>query len=220
MIKAVIFDLDGLLIDSEIIAYKIYYQLLGTFGFEFSIQDYAERYSGKALLENVIHTIKQYDLPWDTQTGVEKVLETEEKLLDKGVNLKPGVKELFAYLKENHYKIALASSSRKNRALEILGRHRILEDFDVIVFGIEVERGKPYPDIFLKACEKVQERPGDCLVLEDSEAGIQAAHAANIPVICVPDMKKPRRQFEEMTVSVSNSLYDVITYLKNKERKC
>ena len=79
-----------------------------------------------------------------------------------------------------------------------------------------MEKGKPEPDIFLKACEKIGEKPEDCLVLEDSMAGIQAAHAAHIPVICIPDMKTPDRNYAEMALMVLDSLSDVISYLQEK----
>ena len=81
------------------------------------------------------------------------------------------------------------------------------------VFGYEVKKGKPAPDIFLRACEKIGENPEDCLVLEDSEAGIEAAFSADIPVICIPDMKVPNQHFLDMTSVTLSSLDEVITYL-------
>lgn len=216
MIKAVIFDLDGLLIDSEIIAYKIYQDLLTPYGIEFTIKDYAENFSGKMMVKNVNYAIQKYDLSWNVQEVLGKILAMEKELLAKGVDLKSGAKELLAYLKENHYKIAMASSSIKERALDILEQHDIAQYFDEFVFGYEVEKGKPNPDIFIKACEKIGEKPEECLVLEDSEAGIQAAHSANIPVICVPDMKKPNPVYAEMALLYLDSLYDVISYLRQK----
>ena len=80
-------------------------------------------------------------------------------------------------------------------------------------FGTEIERGKPWPDIFLKAAEKAHAAPADCLVLEDSEAGIQAAHAAGIDVLCVPDMKMPAESYQQMTAAMLKSLDDVKGWL-------
>lgn len=214
MIKAVIFDLDGLLIDSEIISYEIYKALLAPFGINFSISDYAENYSGKSEIKNVAYLIQSYGLPWSSEVGLKKVTMMEESLLAQGVDLKPGAKRLLMYLKEKDYKIALASSSVEKRALDILDKHEIKMYFDAFVFGHEVERGKPYPDIFLKACAKIKVSPKECLVLEDSEAGVEAAHAAGIPVICIPDMKKPQLTYLEMTLMQLESLDEVITYLK------
>ncbi len=213
MTKAVIFDLDGLLIDSEIISYKIYKEILCKFGYEFSKEDYAQNFSGKTEIKNVTNLIEKYNLPWTVKLGLSKVLEIENKFLAEGVELKPGSRNLLAYLKENGFKIAIASSSAEKRALSILKQHNIIDCFDEFVFSHEVKNGKPNPDIFLKACDKISERPQECLVLEDSEAGIQAAFLANIPVICIPDMKVPNQHYLDMTKAILNSLDEVIFYL-------
>ena len=92
-------------------------------------------------------------------------------------------------------------------------QHNIVEYFDEFVFGNEVKKGKPNPDIFLKACDKISVNPEECLVLEDSESGIQSAYSANIPVICIPDMKVPNQYYLNMTKAVLSSLEEVIYYL-------
>ena len=79
-----------------------------------------------------------------------------------------------------------------------------------------MERSKPFPDIFLKAAEKAGSKPEECLVLEDSEAGIQAAFAAEIPVICIPDLKKPSEEYAAKTTAIMKSLLDVIPFLKGE----
>ena len=213
MIKAVIFDLDGLLIDSEIVSYKIYKEILNQFGHSFSIEEYAQNFSGKTEVKNVTNLIDTYNLPWTVEVGLENVLKVEDKFINEGIDLKTGVKKLLTYLKDNNLKIAIASSSTRDRALTILRQHNIVGYFDEFVFGHEVKNGKPNPDIFIKACEKISENPEGCLVLEDSEAGIQSAYSANIPVICIPDMKMPDKSYLDMTKAVLNSLEDVISYL-------
>lgn len=216
MTKAVIFDLDGLLVDTELIAYQIYKDILEKYGYQFTKEEYSQDYSGKSMSVNVPHVIEAYQLPWTVEQGLEEVLRAEERQLTYGVELKPGARELLAFLKENHYKIAMASSSIRDRALNILRENGVLDYFGQFVFGKEVEKGKPYPDIFLKACEKLGERPEDCLVLEDSEAGIQAANAAGIPVICVPDMKRPSQRVLDQAAAVLDSLDQVIQYLSEE----
>ena len=114
--------------------------------------------------------------------------------------------------------VVLATSSKRDRAVDILTRLGVVQYFDDMVFGTEIERGKPYPDIFLKAAEKAHAAPADCLVLEDSEAGIRAAHAAGIDVICVPDMKTPAAEFQQMTAAVLKSLDDVQAWLTQPAR--
>ena len=213
MIKAVISDLDGLLIDSEIISYKIYKEILHQFGHSFSIEEYAKNFSGKTEVKNITNLIETYSLPWTIEMGLNNVSKIESKFISQGVDLKSGAKELLSYLKDKYFKIAIASSSTEDRALIILRQHNIIEYFDEFVFGNEVEKGKPNPDIFLRACDKLSEKPEKCLVLEDSEAGIQSAYSANIPVICIPDMKVPNKHYLNMTKAVLSSLEEVICYL-------
>ena len=88
---------------------------------------------------------------------------------------------------------------------------------DDIIYGFEVEHGKPASDIFLKACEKLDVFPEEALVLEDSEAGIEAAYRAGIPVICIPDLKCPAQSFLNKTEQVFQDLDAVRDYLKRKK---
>jgi len=215
MTKAVIFDLDGLLVDTELISYKVYKEFLAEIGCEFSMEEYAQKFSGKTIVMNVKSLIDAYHLPWSVEFGFSRVVEIENGFIAQGVELKPGARELLSFLKKNRYKVAMASSSIEERALNILRQHDLVDSFDEVVFGYEVKKGKPAPDIFLRACEKLGEKPEDCLVLEDSEAGIQAAFSANIPVICIPDMKVPNQRYLEMTSATLSSLDKVVTYLTN-----
>ena len=213
MKRTIIFDLDGLLIDSEVISYQLYQDLLGQYGYSFTVEDYAQNYSGKTALGNMAAIIERFQLPITVQEGLDFVLSKEKEYFIKGVTLKSGAIELLKYLKKSKYKIVLATSSTKERALFALIQHNIESYFDEMVFGAEVKKGNPNPDIFLKACEKAKMRPEDCFVLEDSEAGIQAAFSAHIPVICIPDMKKPEERFQKMTEEILPSLLEVMSYL-------
>lgn len=217
MVKAVIFDLDGLLIDSEIISYRTDAELLKKYGYDFSIEEYAADYSGRTGIDNMNRMIERYHLPITNEEGRKFVKMREWEYVEQGIALKDGAEELLKFLKDHGCKVILASSSTRERAQVTLTKDGVIEYFDDMVFGAEVAHGKPAPDIFLKASEKVGEKPEDCLVLEDSEAGIQAAHAAGIPVICVPDMKTPGEQFQKMTWKMLSSLRDVITVLENEK---
>ena len=206
MKNTVIFDLDGLLIDSEIISFRLYEELTGKYGRSMTLEEYATDYSGKTGITNMKLLLEKYQLPITFSFFVD---EREKEYLKEGVALKPGARELLAYLKENHYKILLATSSTEDRAEGILQQNGIRGYFDHLVYGVNVKRGKPFPDIFLKACEDANEPRKNCLVLEDSEAGIQAAHSAGIDVICIPDMREPGEEFKKLI-----SLKDVILWLQ------
>lgn len=216
-INTVIFDMDGLLIDSEPIWYQMYQKMLKTHGYDFLLEDYTHSYSGRVLLEILTEFKERFNLPYVPKEETERFFAWEEEYIERGIPLKKGAKELLSFLKENQYKILLATSSAPKRAHKILEKNQVLHYFDDMAFGTEVKRGKPNPDIFLKACEKAGEAPDHCLVLEDSEAGIRAAYAAGIPVICVPDLKKPEKTCEEMTECLAPSLLDVIEYLKEED---
>jgi len=214
---AVIFDLDGLLADTEIISLKVYQELLKDFGIPFTEETYSREYSGHREEENVQRFLDTYDLPWNFDQTLEKVYELEARILDKGVNLKKGAKNLLAFLQREGIPIALATSSVESRARMILDSNGILSLFDHLVFAKDVKRSKPYPDIFLKACRDLNVLPENCLVLEDSEAGIAAAYRAGIPVICIPDLKMPAQSFLNKTEQVFQDLDAVRDYLESKK---
>ena len=130
--------------------------------------------------------------------------ELEEKISSKGVRLKPGAKELLAYLKANHYHIALATSSFKKRAVNILQEHDILKYFDTCVFLEDVKH----------SLEKLNVSNKNAIVLDDSENGIKVAINAKIDVICIPDMKIPSKEYLDKTLFTGRSLFDVLTYLQ------
>lgn len=215
MVKAAIFDLDGLLVDTEVVSYRILREILAQFGHPFALEEYTREFCGKPERDNAAHLVEAYGLPWTAAEALERIFRREEELHAQGVALKPGAKELLAYLRETGRGIAMASSSTRDRALNLLNQHRIEDYFQQFVFAGEVERGKPAPDVFLRACEKLGEAPENCLVLEDSEAGIRAACAARIPVICVPDLKTPEKRILERAAAVLRSLDEVIPYLSN-----
>ena len=214
---AVIFDLDGLLADTEIISLKVYQELLEDFGIPFTEETYSREYSGHREEENVQRFLDTYDLPWNFDQTLDKVYELEAQILAKGVNLKKGAKNLLTYLQREGIPIALATSSVKSRAKMILDSNGILSLFDHLIFAKDVKRSKSYPDIFLKACSDLNVLPENCLVLEDSEAGIEAASRAGIPVICIPDLKIPAQSFLNKTEQVFQDLDAVRDYLESKK---
>lgn len=218
MIKTVIFDLDGLLVNSELMTYEFYKRILAEKEIDFPLKTYTDVYCGRTAVRNLTELIENYDLPFDVEKGLELTHEAEKEYLStKGVPLKKGAKELLDFLKNKDYGIYLASSSGKERAHTILSGNGIDGYFDGGVFGDEIEHSKPAPDVFLKAKEKAGARAEECLVLEDSDAGIHAAYAAGIPVICIPDLKQPSEESRKMARLVLPSLLDVKEMLEKKE---
>lgn len=215
MIKAIIFDMDGLLIDSEMISYKCYRDFLKEYNLSFTLEDYIKDYPGRTLVKSLNFIKEHYHLDFNLEDGVQIFRNLEDYHVQKdGVPLKEGALELLNYLKENNYKTIVATSSRKERALDLLNKLHVLTYFNDFVFGTEVEHSKPAPDIFLKACEKLDVLPTEALILEDSEAGIDSAFQANIPVICIPDLKNPDAIHKEKTACLLKALDEVIDYIE------
>ncbi|WP_318765068.1 HAD family hydrolase [Lactiplantibacillus carotarum] len=214
--KTVIFDLDGLLIDSEVISLEVYQRMVAEHGGQLTTAAYAETYSGRSGITNMEELIANFNLPLSLQQGLDQSLALEKQLMQKGVPLKAGARELLVYLATNGYLVAMASSSTAKRAHDILQANGVDQYFDSFTFRDEVTAGKPHPDIFIKACHKLNQQPADCLVIEDSEAGIRAAHAGQIPVICIPDMKRPGAPVAAMTTAIYPTLLGVIDFLRDQ----
>lgn len=217
MIKAVIFDLDGLIIDCDLMNYSVYKGVLAKLGYDFKVFDYVQHYLGKPDMKIAELLIDKYYLPYEVKDFLKESFLVESKLLKEGVKLKKGVKELLKYLKDNNYKVALASLSSENRTRNILKHHKIDTYFDCFTFGHEVTKGKPNPDIFKKTCEKLNENKDDCVILEDGEIGIEAACMAEIRVICIPGMKIPADKYLGRAIGVYESLDAIIPFLEENK---
>lgn len=213
MKKAVIFDMDGLMINSERVTFEGYQLVMRKLGLSIS-EDFYKQLLGKTLPTAYQIFYNEYGDDFPMEQVLNDVHQYMADLFDQeGVPLKKGLLELLIYLKENNYKTIVATSSTRKRVDHILGLADIIKYFDDSICGDEVTHGKPHPEVFLRACEKLGVNPSDAIVLEDSEAGIQAAYSGNIDVICIRDMKYPEQEFEKMTTKILDSLDQVIDFL-------
>jgi HAD superfamily hydrolase (TIGR01509 family) len=130
-----------------------------------------------------------------------------------GVPEKPGLRELIAYARNKSMKLAVASASSPKRVNTFLSRSGITDVFDAVIDGGDVKKGKPDPEIFLLAAERLGLEPGECLALEDSENGMRAAVSARMPVIVIPDRVDPSDEVRGLASAVLPSLADVIKWL-------
>ena len=214
MKKAVIFDMDGLMIDSERVTYNEYVKKLAQLGHH----DFTEELYRNCLGKNKQGICQVFIDHYGQDFPMDEVWDDVHVWIDESlrqyVPKKKGLVELLEYLKANNYKTIVATSSGRARVDEILKNADLTKYFDDSICGDEVTHGKPHPEIFLTACQKLDVKPEEALVLEDSEAGILAAYDGHIDVICVPDMKYPEPQFVEKVTKIVDSLDEVIDYLK------
>ena len=214
--KAVIFDMDGLMIDSERVTFECYNEILADTNRSMPI-DFYKKFLGRH--RDVCAKILQeeYGDGPDVKRMAAQVHEMLEKIFkEDGVPIKQGLIELLTYLRENKFKTIVATSSDRERVDTILEQSGLVEYFDGSVCGNEVTESKPNPEIFLKACHKAGCEPSEAYVLEDSEMGIEAAYAAGIDCIVVPDMKYPEDEYAKKSRWIVGSLYEAMEIIKNE----
>lgn len=212
--EAVIFDMDGTLFDTERLSFSLWKKILKKYGYVMSKELYVSL-MGRKRKDSIKILVENYGegLPLE-QIYKEKDGETLKYIYEKGVPVKIGVHELLEFLNDNGYKIALATSTNRKKAIDLLERAGIKDQFRVIICGDDVINSKPSPEIFLKAAEKLQVDPTKCIVLEDSPAGIRAAYNGGMMGINIPDLKEPDEEIEKLSYRVYSSLLDVREHLK------
>lgn len=214
-IKAVIFDMDGILIDTERISFNAFKEVLKGYNYEMSEEFYLTMI-GRNVKSIKEVMLSEYGSSFPFDEIYEKKVKIAVETIDRdGVIIKPGVHELVDYLKDNNYRIAVATSTRKERAHYLLEQIGIKDKVDYIICGDQVVNSKPDPEIFLKAAKGIGIKPQNCMVIEDSDAGILAASRAGMTGINVPDMKKPDENMKKLAFKICSSLLDVKTYMES-----
>ena len=216
-ITAVIFDMDGLMIDTERMAQRAWQQAGAEFGFTLPDELYLQ-----AVGRTAKATADLFRAGMGPEFPFEAVYERKQHYLytaieQTGIPTKAGLLELIARLDQQGLAKAVATSTARVLATKKLTAAGLLPHFETIVCGDEVAHGKPAPDIFLAAAAKLTIAPAHCLVLEDSSAGIKAAHAAGMRAIWVPDLIQPTPDLTPLAFRVVADLYQVSALLAGRE---
>ena len=214
-IRFVIFDMDGLLFDTERQSFLALNQAAEKAGFEFSLETYKKLMGADDKTTNHILTdiygnqflkagiLKTY------QEGFQKILKKE------GVQIKKGALDLLNVLEEKGIKKCIASSSSRAAIKKYLSITGLTDRFDFYLSGEEVKNGKPNPDIFLEACSRANAAPKYTLVLEDSFHGFKAAIAAGIQCILIPDLMEPNDEMKNHAYRICKDLGEVANIILN-----
>lgn len=214
MLKGAIFDMDGLMIDTEKLYLKFWIQSAKDFGYDmkpehvYAIRSMARKYS--------IPTLKGF-LGEDCPTEEIRAHRTElmaEYINEHGLEVKKGLFELLYYLKGREIKMAVATATPRSRTTEYLEKIGAAKFFSAVICGDMVETGKPAPDIYLIAARELGLPPEECAAFEDSPNGIKAAHAAGCHAIMIPDMTQPDDEIKPLLSAVYENLGLAVDYFE------
>lgn len=215
-IDGVIFDMDGLLFDTELIYYQSTQKIADTMDFPYSKEVYLKflGVSDEEVQKNY-HRIYQDFGKEKVDEFIQRSYDDTYQVFEAGkVPLKEGVLELLDFLEQHEIPKIVASSNVRSAIELLLDGAGIKERFSGIVSAEDVTRAKPDPEIFTKALANLGTKAENTLIFEDSFHGITAADAAGIPVIMVPDLLAPTAEIKEKTVEILESLSEAPTYLK------
>jgi HAD superfamily hydrolase (TIGR01509 family) len=211
--SAVLFDMDGLMFDTERLIWRAWRQAMDDFGYEAS---------DEVFLASIGATVESTNQLLIAAYGPDFLLEATNRRTDeyawqeveaRGAPLKPGLLALLDYLELQEIPKAVASSSGRATIDRLLAAAGLAQRFAAIAAGDQVTHGKPAPDIFLLAARRLGVEPARCLVLEDSERGAQAARAAGMAVVIVPDIKPPPADIASLAAAVLPDLHAVQAWL-------
>ena len=213
VVRGVLFDMDGVLVDSERLYMRFWREASAAHGFPMT---QAQALSLRSRSPEA--AVPLFRAWFGENADYHAIRETRRLLMSAyidahGVEAKPGAKDLLAYLKAGGYRLALATSSPVARAVQYLGRNGLDAYFDATVSGTEVAHGKPAPDIYLRAASALGLTPAECAAVEDSPVGVAAAGAAGCFTVMVPDLTPAETDVLPMVSCLAENLTALKTFL-------
>lgn len=209
-LKAVVFDMDGTILNTEMLYPQVSTEILRRRGLSLT-KDLTDAMMGRPAPKAFQVMIDWHDLADSIETLHRESEEIFSDILETSLGLMPGFTELFKAILEADYPIAVCTSAQRDTAIDLLGRFNITPELQFVIGGDEVEHGKPDPEIYLKAADRMQLLPGEIVVFEDSQTGCRAAIDAGTYAIAVPGDHSREHGFDGARF-VADSLHDKRIY--------
>lgn len=208
-VRAVIFDLDGTLIDTEKIYRQIWPKAMAQLGYEFGDDRYLElRSLGRPYAPARFREWYGEDFDYDGARRVRKVL-FDEYIEKHGIDKKPGVDELIGHLKQKGIVVAIATATDLARCGQYMDMTGLTGRFDRVISATLVDEGKPSPKVYQYACRELGYEPAECVAVEDAPNGIKSAYLAGMRVIMVPDQSAPTDELLKMVTACVSRLDEI-----------
>ena len=216
-IRGVLFDMDGLVLDTESLYSRFWMEACHFYGFPMTKEQSLQ-------MRSLIKSAGQEKLTSFFGPGVsysairhKRIELMDAYIAQNGVQPKPGIFELMDYLEANSIPAAITSSSPMNRILDYLTPYGLTHRFSRLCSGHDIPRGKPFPDIYLLGAASLELKPEECLALEDSPAGILSAYRAGCHSVMIPDLHQPDSDTLPLLYAKADSLHDIIRLLEDQK---
>lgn len=219
-ISAVLFDHDGTLVDSEPTHFQIWQKVLAPYGVALSEKQYKDYYAGVPTAANAVDMVSRFAINEVPATLADaKNSATRTFLSRSAFSLMPGVKEVLSLLRSEGFRLAVVTGAGRNGVEATLRAHSLHDFFETVVSGDDVRQSKPAPDCYLLAIERLGLSPSECIAIEDTEHGVNAATSAGITCLAVPTAMSEHHSFAK-AAAVLSELSASVSWVRSHHASC